>query len=155
MGLEYPYLAIMSASLFIAIIVSMLMVTVWIEYQMKLAPKIEGYATFEWVDTNNATITITLRVTSGTPVTYTEIYLPTNQGVVTLAGPGTYTVGSSTISVRFEGFSGTIHLGQEAKIILDISNARALFSPGRQYQALISLDPGGHIVNFQPPPPTP
>ena len=154
MGLEYPYLAIMATAIFLAIIIGALFTTVWIEYQMRLTPHLEGYASFEWVSPTDASITIAVRVTSGTPVTYSDMLLPTNRGVVRLGGPGSYTLNNSVITVSFEGFDGTLHVGQEARILVNITNAASLFTPGKLYQALVEFENGGGlIVSFQPPPP--
>ena len=154
MGLEYPYLATMSAAAFIAIVFGVLFTELWINYQLKLTPEMEGFVTYEWINTTDARITITIRLVKGTPIEYNSILLPTNLGAVKLFGPGTYSVkGVSTITLSYEGFDGTLNHGQEAKIILDIDNAAPLFTPGRDYTLLVDFDAGGFTLTFQPPTP--
>ena len=150
MGLEHPFLAILSIILFLSVVSSTFFVMQWVEYQSRLVPRLEGYASFTWLDNTTAEIVFVVRVTAGSPVAYRYILLPTEQGLLNITGPGTYTVGQSTLNVSFNGFNGTIYVGQEARVIIDAGNASDLFTAGKLYRAILVLDWGGVPLPFRP-----
>lgn len=152
MGVGTVYLGILTASFLIMLTMSLIGGILWVNYQMSINPSLEGYAGFVWSDTGtDATITITVRLVKGTPVNVLTIYLPTDLGVYTLNGPGSYSLTTtSTAVVSYEGFDGELNLGQEGRIIITITDAQPLFTPGNRYTGFVATDGGNVIYSFVP-----
>lgn len=151
MGLEYPYLAIIYSAAFILLVTSMISVTVWINYQMSRTPVLEAYSEFNWVNTNNSIIKITIRETRGDPVNLEQVLLPTDDGLVTINGPGTYSIGNSTIKVSYTSFKGTLYPGQEGVVNIEVTNATQIYTSGKTYRAGLLFKGGTMTVTFIPP----
>ena len=143
-------MAIMSTAAFIAIIFSVLFTFVWVNYQLRITPEIEGYAEFTWVNSRDAVLTITVRLVRGTPVEFTKVVLPTDNGLVEITGPGTYTVNQSLLTVRFEGFEDSLFTGQQGKIVIEIIDANQIYTRGKEYRGIVDFEGVTIVYAFQP-----
>jgi len=150
MGIEYPYLALVSAMLFIVIVTSAVYTYLWVLHNISMLPRFEAFASFTPSDAR-CNVTLTLRLTSGVEATLESVVVATDSGTINVAGPGNYTASNgATVTVNYEGFDGKLLRGQEGRVIISIDNCTGLFTHGKRYSVLAFLDEGIVVSYFMP-----
>lgn len=148
MGIEHPYLALVSFIIFASMIISLISVQLWVQYQLLRVPVFEGYAEYSTVNSTYATIKVVVRLVRGDPVEYQKVALETDAGTVMVQN--STTVRSSTITVTLEKFNGTLYTGQEGYVIISVTNPNALFTPGKEYDLYVFFNYGAVHARFSP-----
>jgi len=149
-GLEYPYLAIVSATLFVFIVVSVVSTYLWILRVVSSLPRLEAFTSFASNDAG-CSVTLTLRLTSGVEATLESILVSTDSGSMSIAGTGSYTAqNNATATVSYEGFDGKLFRGQEGRVVITFDDCAGLFTPGKRYSVLAFLDEGTVVSYFMP-----
>jgi hypothetical protein len=153
MGLEYPYLALVTFMLFTAMTVSLISSYLWIHHQLSRIPEVAGYAEYREINSTFAEITVTMQHRKGDPVTVVGLLLGTEQGVVKVDVTGSVTnvtVGNSTIIVTLKKFDGTLGPGQVGLLVISVKNPGDLFQYGMEYAVHIIFDLGMLHTRFMP-----
>lgn len=140
MGIEHPYLAIVSFMLFASMVISITFSYVWVLQQVQRLPALEGYASVEWTGRAMA-IRVVVRLTRGAPVTFSHAVLETDSGPVRVSVQNpSARVGESTVTLSLARFRGVLAPGQEGFVILEVDSPGSLFSEEREYSVVLFFD---------------
>lgn len=148
MGVEHPFLALMSFMIFSAMVISIVSVSVWIEFQVRALPIVEGYISYKQ-EGETGTLTITLRLVKGGILNLNKILILTEQGVAEV-NTTTNEVYGATVRVTMVSFNGTLKPGMEGKMIISFTPATNLFLQDKEYGVVVLFDEYSVPMTFVP-----
>jgi len=151
MGLEYPYLAIVSTIIFTGIITGVLLSYLLIAENISAQPHFESFVSYEPLSGGSCQITYNIRFVSGSGVsTLQGLEIFTDNGTISITQPGSYVApNGANVNVTYVGFDGKLYMGQGGLVLVKIDDCTNLFINNSRHSVLAFLDDGTLISYFQ------
>lgn len=140
MGLEYPFLALITFMIFASMITSLIFSYILIDLQLQRLPYVEGYTSSN-VEGEVMVIKTTLRLVRGTYLSFRKVYIESDLGLIELnLTNSTKTISNTSITLRLERFSGHLVKGQEGCVVVLIEKFHEIYGNKKDYNLLIVFD---------------